>query len=255
MNRDQMIKYYIAYSKIRSTFNKDFKKDMKNYKKFQLSNDNFKVDNQFLYPCLDDKSESAGILGSYFWQDLWAAQHIFKDNPKKHYDIGSRVDGFIGHLASFRENIILIDIRPLSKKIPGVHFIQADATNLENIPDDSIESLTSLCALEHFGLGRYGEPIDPDAYFKSFKAIQNKIKKNGKVYISVPVGKEHLEFNAHRVFYPETIINSFDEMKLLEFSYINHDIDQIEYNVKINKYDKDMSFGGKNFGLFLFQKL
>jgi len=235
-------------------FNKDFRDDEKIYNSLYIG-DTFKIDANLLYPCLNDKNVPAGALGSYFWQDLWAAKHIFNDNPKKHYDIGSRIDGFIGHLSSFRESIILIDIRPLNKKIPGVEFTQADATNLESIPDDSIESLSSLCALEHFGLGRYGDSVDPYACFKAFSAIQRKIKKGGKIYISVPIGKEHLEFNAHRVFYAETIIKSFNKMKLLELSYINPSVDQIEYNIDIHKYDNDSKFGGSNFGLFVFEKI
>ena len=245
---------YSFYIIIRTFFNKDFKNDMFKYNSL-YKGDNFGIDKKYMYSCLDDQNDSAGsYLGSYFWQDLWAAQHIFEDNPKIHYDIGSRIDGFIAHLASFRKNITLIDIRPLSIDIPNVDFIQADATNLDNIPDESIESLSSLCALEHFGLGRYGDPVDPYACFKAFSAIQRKTKKRGKIYISVPVGKEHLEFNAHRVFYPETIINSFNECKLLEFSYINPNFGQIEYNVDIHKYDNDLEYGGYNFGLFVFEK-
>lgn len=252
------IKFLRFFIRIRSLFNKDFNTTKKSYNALFSSkkiSKNFKIDNSYIYPCLDDKSESAGKLSSYFWQDLWAAQHIYENNPKIHYDIGSRIDGFISNLISFNQKIILIDIRPLYNDLPNVDFIQSDATNLEEIPDESIDSLSSLCVLEHFGLGRYGDPVDPEACFKAFSAIQKKIKKGGKIYISVPVGKEHLEFNAHRVFYPKTIIDSFDKMKLVEFSYANSELDKIEYDININKYNNDTKFGGANFGLFLFEKL
>ncbi|MDR0911692.1 MAG: DUF268 domain-containing protein [Methanobrevibacter sp.] len=206
-------------------------------------NKNFHINNSYLHLCLSDFNDNAGVTSAYFWQDLWAAKHIFEDNPKVHFDIGSRLDGFIAHLLSFRKNITLIDIRPLPVKIPNLEFIEADATNLDGIEDESIESLSALCSLEHFGLGRYGDPVDPDACFKAFNAIQKKMIVGGKVYISVPIGYEHLEFNAHRVFYPETLINCFDEMKLIEFSCIPND-DKIEYNVDIHKYDNYVERGG-----------
>ena len=207
-------------------------------------------DNEYLITT--DRYSKAGDVKSYFWQDLWAARHVFEVRPNMHYDIGSRVDGFITHLLSYKQDVTLIDIRPLDVEIKGLDFIRADATNLEGIEDNSIESLSSLCALEHFGLGRYGDPIDPEACFKCFDAIQRKVKLGGYVYISVPIGKEHLEFNAHRIFKAGTISDAFDKMNLVEFSSCcrNH----YEKNIDIHKYDDWTEQGGDRFGLFLFRK-
>lgn len=82
----------------------------------------------------------------------------------------------IGHLASFRENIKLIDIRPLENVIPSVEFIQADATELNELADNGVESISALCSLEHFGLGRYGDDIDSDACFKVMRAIRRVVQ-------------------------------------------------------------------------------
>lgn len=213
---------------------------------------NFGFDKEYEYPIFKDKYQEAGYLNSYFWQDLWAAQKIFQNNPKEHCDIGSRIDGFIAHLLSFRKNIKLFDIRPLTHEIPGVEFVKCDATNLEEIKDESIMSLSALCSLEHFGLGRYGDPIDPEACFKCFTAIQKKMQKGGRLYISVPVGKEHLEYNAHRVFFAETIVKAFDEMNLLEYSSAFRE--KIDTHIDIHKYDHFTEKGGELFGLFMFEK-
>lgn len=124
---------------------------------------------------------------------------------------------------SMEVHVTLLDIRPLPKKIEGVDFIQADATDLSNIPDNSIETLSSLCALEHFGLGRYGDPIDYNGWKKSLHAIKRKLKAGGTFYLAVPVGnEERVQFNAHRIFKPATIINELTpELELYEFSYID----------------------------------
>ena len=69
-----------------------------------------------LTPCLADRFAAWGELrGHYFHQDLWAAQRIHANQPRKHVDIGSRIDGFVAHVAAFRE-IEIIDIRPLESK-------------------------------------------------------------------------------------------------------------------------------------------
>ena len=97
--------------------------------------------------------------------------------------------------------VTMIDIRPLPEKIEGLKFIQADATNLDGIADNSIKSLSSLCAPEHFGLGRYGDPIAPDACFKAMKSMQRVLQRGGYLYCAVPVGETScVAFNAHRIF-------------------------------------------------------
>lgn len=211
------------------------------------------IKEEYNMPVYTDKVAKAGSIHSYFWQDLWAARKIYKESPETHYDIGSRVDGFVAHLLTFRDNVNLIDIRPLDRPVDGLKFTCADATNLNDFKDESIESLSALCSLEHFGLGRYGDKIDPDACYKCFEAIRRKIKKGGNIYLSVPVGREHLEFNAHRVFYASTIVEAFSEFELIEYSCTHNGY--IEYNVDLHKYDNDISLGGKRFGLFHLRRL
>ncbi len=211
----------------------------------------YKSENEYLIA--RDKGKDAGNLGSYFWQDLWAAKHIYKAKPNIHFDIGSRVDGFIAHLLSFGQKVKQIDIRPLQTRIDGWEFVQSDATLLENIPDGSIESLSALCSLEHFGLGRYGDNIDPDACFKCFKAIQKKLVHRGAAYISVPIsGYEHLEFNAHRVFDPITIVKEFNELSLVDFSAAENE--NYYDNVDLHYFESYKKTGGRLFGLFRFEK-
>ena len=104
----------------------------------------------------------------------------------------------------------------------GISYIQANATLLENIADNSLESISALCSVEHFGLGRYGDPIEPDAWEKALRAFQRVLKPGGKLYFSVPVGQiDKVCFNAHRVYRPQTIIDVLDEMQILEMGYIS----------------------------------
>lgn len=202
------------------------------------------------YPILFDRYEEAGeVPKHYFFQDLWAAKRILKSQVKVHYDIGSRLDSFISHCLVFCK-VIMLDVRPLKSKIPGLEFIKADCMNMGNIKTGSIASLSALHAVEHFGLGRYGDPIDPEGYIKAIKEMQRVTKKNGNIYYSGPIGKERLEFNAHRVFNPFTIIELFDKCKLVEFSAVDDK----------NRYIEDTApnkFKNANYscGLFHFVKL
>ncbi len=224
----------------------------------------FPLDDNNNWALITDCIQEAGSYGDYFFQDIWGARRIYESGAKHAYDIGSRVDGFIAHLLAMNIQVTLLDIRPMNHRIDGVSFIQADAMNLDNIPDDSIQTLSSLCALEHFGLGRYSDPVDYNGWSKALHAIKRKIKVGGWFYLSVPVGHEDkLIFNAHRIFRPTTIIDELaPELELQEFSYIaGYKIntcftDGFDGDVMEFVSDNRLKFEGKGgfTGLFAFKK-
>jgi hypothetical protein len=174
-----------------------------------------------LYPVLTDFDEAAGTAsGHYFHQDLWAARKVYAFRPRRHVDVGSRIDGLVTHLLVFMD-VEVVDIRPLPSPVPGLTFVQADGAKLETLPDDSVESLSSLHAVEHFGLGRYGDPVDPQACFSAMRSLARVLQPGGHLFFSVPIGVERVEFNAHRVFAPETVLRSFPSLSLKSFSAVD----------------------------------
>jgi SAM-dependent methyltransferase len=172
-------------------------------------------------PMLSDYRGVAGVArGDYVHQDLWAARRIYRRRPQRHLDIGSRIDGFISHLLVFMD-VQVIDILPLESNIKGLQFHRDDATSLASLGDNSVESISSLHVAEHFGLGRYSDPVDPWAHKKFMSSLQRVLAPGGHLYFSVPIGKERLEFNAHRIFEPGTILSQFEGLQLWSFAYVD----------------------------------
>ena len=214
----------------------------------------FEICEEEMWLICENYFDSAGALAEhYFAQDIWAAKKILNNKAVRHYDVGSRLEGFISHLLVFCEEVFYFDIRPLPFYIPNLIFVQGDATDLKSIADNSIESLSSLHALEHFGLGRYSDSIDPEACFKAMSELQRVLKHGGRLYIGVPIGPQnHVVFNAHRIFNPLTIIDTFNELELLDFSYVkDYETVKIEPSKIINTID---SIPDYSCGLFEFTK-
>lgn len=186
------------------------------------------------YPCLNDFSDQPGsATGHYFHQDLFVAQRIFSQNPERHVDIGSRIDGFVAHVASFRK-IEVFDYRELLTPIPNVVFRQCDLLapppNLNNYCD----SLSCLHVIEHVGLGRYGDPIDLFGHLKALQSLAAILKPDGLLYLSAPFGEERIEFNAHRVFSLATLVEMVrSKFRLLGFSYVD-DAGNFEPNANLD---------------------
>ena len=199
---------------------------------------------ELVHPCLDDRfAESGTATGHYFHQDLLVARRIYQNNPLMHVDVGSRVDGFVAHVASFRK-IQIIDIRPFSKAIPNIEFMQANL--MLSIPDgfsNYCDSLSCLHALEHFGLGRYGDPIDYDGYIRGLNNLHRILKKNGKLYLSVPIGPQRIEFNAHRIFSVNYLLEQFRGIYQIDhFSYVD-DMGNLHTNVALTEQEITQNFG------------
>lgn len=241
---------YTEYAGEYGTWKNTFFEDDKIKYSMANTRPEFAIREECLWPIIADKYAMNSGMSVYFWQDLWAAKHIIAQGVKEHYDIGSRVDGFIAHLLAADIRVNVIDIRPFPGNAENLFTIVDDATMLKQFSDNSIHSLSALCSLEHFGLGRFGDPVDPEACFKCFAQIQRKLVKGGRLYISVPIGKERVEFNAHRIFKASTIIESFGELTLKEFSVTT--ANRIDYDVDIHKYD-DLS-KTHVVGLFMFEK-
>lgn len=206
-----------------------------------------------IYPILLDREEQSACLGEYFWQDILVAKEIIFSNPRRHVDVGSRVDGFIAHLACVRK-VEIFDIRPLEKSIHNVSFTQWDITCPNPGYIGVADCVSCLHTIEHIGLGRYGDQLDPDGWNKGLKSLVDLISPRGGLWLSVPIGIQRVEFNAHRIFDPATIIHASGSlgMKLVRFFYLT----ELGFIESINVARDVKILGAKSYalGVFYFTK-
>jgi hypothetical protein len=207
-----------------------------------------------LCPILTDYSDSAGVaVGHYFHQDLLVASFIFERNPNRHIDVGSRIDGFVAHVAAFRQ-VEVLDIREMKKsEHENILFSQADL--MSDVRSEITDSISCLHAIEHFGLGRYGDPIDVDGHKKGITNLIRMLKKNGILYISFPIGNaDQVHFNAHRVFHPKSIFDFAPvnkNLRLLRFDFVD-DKGRLNINASVSDAVDKTEYGC---GIYTFQKI
>jgi SAM-dependent methyltransferase len=181
---------------------------------------NFRIRLRDLLCCSGERFQKAGSArGHYFWQDVWAARFLYANNVRKHIDIASRLDGFVAHILPFCQ-VVYVDLRPLPSEVEGLEFRQGSLLSLP-FADDSVRSLSCLHVVEHIGLGRYGDAIDPEGHRKAAKELVRVLAPGGVLLLGTPVGQERLCFDAHRVFDPQTVLDAFAPLRLTEFSLID----------------------------------
>lgn len=172
------------------------------------------------YPLIHDDTETTPFDAHYFYQDIWAFRLIRAAQPQRHVDVGSRID-FVG-LLSTEVPVTFVDRRPLEVDVPNLDSRGGDILAMP-FETGSVESLSCLHVAEHIGLGRYGDPLDPQGTEKACAELARILSPGGTLYFALPVGKPRLVFNAHRVHSPAQIIEYFDGLELLEFAGIDDD--------------------------------
>ena len=177
------------------------------------------------YPCLNDKTVTTGFEPQYTYQGPWVMRHLLEKKPKKHVDVGSWT-AYLGFFSSLQPTEF-VDIRPAELSLPGLTPREGSVLRLP-YANHSLESLSCLHVVEHIGLGRYGDPIDPLGTMKALKELSRVVAKGGDLYLSLPVGEEKIFFNAHRVTHPRVVLENMEGMKLVSLSGVLDDGQYLE---------------------------
>lgn len=177
----------------------------------------FTVADADILPQLNDRSEQTPFDRHYLYHPAWAARILAQTRPEEHVDIGSILQ-FATMLSAFVPTRYY-DFRPATLALSGLSSGAADLTDL-SFPDQSLSSLSCMHVIEHIGLGRYGDPIDPEGDLKAIRELVRVLAPNGDLLIATPVGKKRIQFNAHRIYDYREFASYFEPLKLVEFSLI-----------------------------------
>lgn len=199
------------------------------------------------YPCLTDWVTSTPYDPHYFYQGAWIARKLAETKPFLHVDVGSSV--LTMAVVSAQVPTVFVDYRPLNAKLPNLISVGGSIVRLP-FSDASIQSLSSMHVLEHIGLGRYGDPIDPEGAHKAMSELVRVLAPGGQLFLTMPVGRERVCFNAHRVFGPETIPHMLEGVTLRTFSWVD---DAGRYHA--NGTPKEAAANEYACGFFEFEKL
>ena len=215
----------------------DFRKD---FDLFNSLDTQKKLSNQWddIQPCLNDKTTVTPFDAHYIYHPAWAARIIKKINPEKHVDISSTVH-FCTMLSAFVP-VEFYDYRPAKLNLSNLESKQGDLNKLP-FQTESVISISCMHTIEHIGLGRYGDKIDPDGDLNAIAELQRVVAKGGNLLLVTPLGQPALRFNAHRIYSFEMIHNLFNDFELKNFSFID-DLDNYIENADPSSV-KHSSFG------------
>ena len=189
-------------------------------------------------PQLRDWTDSTPVDSHYAYQEAWAAREIFRRRPETHVDVGSRVSFVLG-VAAFTQ-VTFVDVRPPQLEVANLQVCRGDVLALP-FKARSLESISSLHVVEHIGLGRYGDALNPAGTAKALAELARVVAPGGSLYLSVPAGRSRIAFNAHRVLDPEWVVSQLRMLELASFSGVD---DEGRYHEVLEPRDlADCSWG------------
>lgn len=171
-----------------------------------------------LYPCFGQKTSHTTFDEHYVYHTAWAARVLQKLNPVKHVDVSSTLQ-FSALLSAFFP-IDVYEYRPFEIELDG---LESKAASLENLPfaSGSIASLSCMHVVEHAGLGRYGDPIDPNGDVQAFQELRRVLAPGGTLLMVLPTGGvAKVQYNAHRIYTYQQVLDYFPDCDLREFALV-----------------------------------
>lgn len=172
------------------------------YRYLKMSPNHGEREFQF-FPVLGEDTPSTGFSEHYLYLGDWALRRVQALPAPEHVDVASQLH-WVAAVATFKP-ITFIDIRPAEMEIAN---LTCKSGSLLALPyrDQEVPSLSCLHVVEHVGLGRYGDPLDPEGTHKSVRELARVLAPGGTLLLALPVGRPQLVFNAHRVHSPAQII-------------------------------------------------
>lgn len=172
-------------------------------------------------PRLSDATGSTPFDPQYFYMTAWTAKQIVDGGASFHVDVGGPVS--LAACLAAMVPTAFVDYRPLEAQLPWLFSVAGDLLHLP-LKDGSVDSLSCLHVAEHVGLGRYGDPLDPEGTRKACVELQRVLAPDGTLLFAAPVSdRETHHFNAHRVHRVEDVIGMFPELKVAELTLVDDD--------------------------------
>jgi len=172
---------------------------------------------------LGEDTETTSFDSHYIHHPAWAARIIAKTKPTLHVDISSSLT-FCTMISAFVP-VEFYDYRPAPLEMENLVCKHGDLMRLP-FDDESIPSLSCMHVVEHIGLGRYGDPLDPDGDLKAIAELKRVLAKGGSLLFVAPVGKPKIQFNAHRIYSYNQVTILFEGLHVEQFSLVD-DTNQI----------------------------
>jgi SAM-dependent methyltransferase len=178
---------------------------------------------------------------STHYQCAFMVRHLRELRPQRLLDVGSYREFILGTLAA-GTSITTVDIRAFRPQGEGEVHLRADAAHLP-LRDASFDGVTSMSALEHFGLGRYGDPFALGADVEAAREMARVLRPGGRLLLTAVVAaRGAIVFNAHRVYTAHGVRSMFSALAIEEEAFVSRRLGRFCAEEELTEVSGDWDF-------------
>jgi SAM-dependent methyltransferase len=166
---------------------------------------------------LENRTSQTPFDRQYIYHTAWAVRQLVRHRPAEHVDISSSL--YFVALGSAVVPMRHLDYRPPLLALSNLECGAGDLTALP-FASGTVPSLSCMHVIEHIGLSRYGDPLDPQGDLKAARELTRVLAPGGRFLFATPVGRRRVCFNGHRIYSFEMVCQLFPELKLEEWALI-----------------------------------
>jgi len=145
-----------------------------------------------------------------FWSDLLLQHHPQAIQGAKVVVFGSTSPQYeVGLLARGAASVVTVEYNKLTYDHPQLSTMQVQEAEAQLQADSLLPTeqrsllgrfdlALSVSSFDHDGLGRYGDPLNPDGDLLANDAVQQYLKPSGAYLFAVPVGPDAVVWNLQR---------------------------------------------------------
>lgn len=158
----------------------------------------------FVWPCEGDDAPLASVGDRHYeYAYVIAALRRYGLTDKDILDVGSAGSYLPAMIAALGNRVTCVDLRQWPMQWPGLRLVRGDLLTPgddELLPHARFDAITCISAIEHFGLGRYGDIEDVDGDIKGLAKLRYYLKPGGLLVLTAPFGRGAIAFPAHRIY-------------------------------------------------------
>jgi SAM-dependent methyltransferase len=170
------------------------------------------------YPCLNDNTATTKFDSHYTYHPAWAARIVSQLQPSMHIDVSSSLS-FCSIVSAFVP-VKFYDYRPALLNLENLECKHGDLMKLP-FGDESVDSISCMHVVEHIGLGRYGDPLDPYGDLKAIAELKRVLARGGSLLFVAPVGRSRIQYNAHRIYSYDQVAAYFSGFRVEQFALVD----------------------------------
>ncbi|CAD6186812.1 unnamed protein product [Caenorhabditis auriculariae] len=114
----------------------------------------------------------------------------------------------------------------------------------------------SFSSIEHSGLGRYGDPVDPIGDLREMQKIHCMLKPGGLLFLGMPQGRDHITYNLHRIYGPIRLALMFTGFEWVS-TFSGHQPEPIDvnfstFNLNLGSFVQNTLMSSRLFSIIFF---